>query len=376
MIACEDTRVTRVLLDRYAIRTPLHAYHDHNAAEARPKLLAALAENRPVALVSDAGTPLVSDPGFKLVQAAIDAGHRVIPIPGASALLAGLVASGLPTDAFLFAGFLSSREEARRHRIEELAPLAATTIFYESPHRLGDTLAELAAVMGPDRPAVVARELTKTFEEVVRGPLSVLAARYAAAKPKGEIVILVGPAPDGETTDADVDRLLAAALLRAAPGKAAAEVARLTGRDRKELYERVLAMKSVPAPQSGGRARDATEDRRKAYAWGLSAEIRAAWYLRLKGYRILARRYKVARGEIDLIARRGRTIAFIEVKARPSEDGALEAVTWRARRRIEAAALAWGAANPAYADHDWRFDIVAILPGRWPRHVVDAFRTG
>ncbi len=255
MIACEDTRVTRVLLDRYAIRTPLHAYHDHNAAEARPKLLAALAENRPVALVSDAGTPLVSDPGFKLVQAAIEAGHRVIPIPGASALLAGLVASGLPTDAFLFAGFLSSREEARRHRIEELAPLAATTIFYESPHRLGDTLAELAAIMGPDRSAVVARELTKTFEEVVRGPLEVLAARYATAKPKGEIVILVGPAPDGEASDADVDRLLAAALARSAPGKAAAEVARLTGRDRKELYERVLAMKAAPVPPSVGRPR-------------------------------------------------------------------------------------------------------------------------
>ncbi len=119
-----------------------------------------------------------------------------------------------------------------------------------------------------------------------------------------------------------------------------------------------------------------TAGRRKAYAWGLSAEIRAAWYLRLKGYRILARRYKVVRGEIDLIARRGRTIAFVEVKARPSEDAALEAVTWRARRRIEAAALAWGAANPAYADHDWRFDIVAILPGRWPRHVVDAYRSG
>jgi len=247
MIACEDTRVTRVLLDRYQIRTPLMAYHDHNADAVRPKILAALADGKPVALVSDAGTPLVSDPGFKLVQAAVDAGHRVIPIPGASALLAALVGAGLPTDAFLFAGFLSSRQEARRQRIEALAPLAATTIFYESPHRIGETLADLAAIMGADRPAVVARELTKTFEEIVRGPLHVLAERYATAKPKGEIVIVVGPAPAQATSDADVDRLLAAALARSAPGKAAAEVARLTGRDRKELYERVLAMKPALA---------------------------------------------------------------------------------------------------------------------------------
>ena len=258
MIACEDTRVTRVLLDRYGIRTPLHPYHDHNAAEARPKILAALAAGRPVALVSDAGTPLVSDPGYKLVAAALEEGHRVIPIPGASALLAALVGSGLPTDAFLFAGFLSSREEARRHRIEELAPLAATTIYYESPHRLGDTLAELAAVLGRDRPAVVARELTKTFEEIRRGSLGELADRYRELKPKGEIVILVGPAAETETSDVDVDRLLSAALARLAPGKAAAEVARLTGRDRKELYERVLALKPATSVPPGG-----SPDRRK-----------------------------------------------------------------------------------------------------------------
>jgi 16S rRNA (cytidine1402-2'-O)-methyltransferase len=253
VIACEDTRVTRVLLDRYQIRTPLHAYHDHNADMMRPRILAALAEGRSVALVSDAGTPLVSDPGFKLVTAAVEAGYRVIPIPGASALLAALVAAGLPTDSFLFAGFLSARDEARRQRIEELAPLKATTIFYESPHRIGETLSDLALIMGGDRSAVVARELTKTFEEIVRGSLQELALRYAEQKPRGEIVIVVAPAPEAETTDQDVDRLLAAALLHAAPGKAAAEVARLTGRDRKDLYERVLAMKpatTAPAVKS------------------------------------------------------------------------------------------------------------------------------
>ncbi|MDR3493081.1 MAG: 16S rRNA (cytidine(1402)-2'-O)-methyltransferase [Ancalomicrobiaceae bacterium] len=243
LVACEDTRVTRVLMDRYGLKTKLYAYHDHNAESVRPRLLSALAEGKPVALVSDAGTPLISDPGYKLVTAAAAAGHRVIPIPGASALLAGLVAAGLPTDSFLFAGFLSAREEARRHRIEELAALGSTIVFYESPHRLGETLAELAAVMGADRPAVIARELTKTFEELVRGPLGELAARYAEAKPKGEIVILVGPAAEAEVTDVDVDRLLAAALQHAAPGKAAAEVARLTGRNRKDLYERALALK-------------------------------------------------------------------------------------------------------------------------------------
>lgn len=260
LVACEDTRVTRVLMDRYGLKTPLVAYHDHNAEVARPRLMAALAEGKAVALVSDAGTPLVSDPGYKLVTAAAEAGHRIVPIPGASALLAGLVAAGLPTDCFLFVGFLSAREEARRHRIEELASLAATLVFYESPHRLGETLAELAAVMGPDRPAAVARELTKAFEEVVRGSLSELAQRYADAKPKGEIVVLVGPAPEMETSDVDADRLLLAALQRAAPGKAAAEVARLTGRNRKDLYERALALKpegGVPPPRSplSGRGR-------------------------------------------------------------------------------------------------------------------------
>jgi 16S rRNA (cytidine1402-2'-O)-methyltransferase len=251
LIACEDTRTTRVLLDRYAVRAPMMPYHEHNAAEARPKILAALAEGKAVALVSDAGTPLISDPGYKLVEATVAAGHRVIPIPGASALLTALVGSGLPTDSFLFAGFLTSKEEARRRRIEELAPLAATTIFYESPHRLGETLAELAAVMGDDRPAAIGRELTKTFEEFVRGSLGELAARYATAKPKGEIVIVVAPAPEREVTDSEIDRLLAAALARETPSKAAAEVARLTGRDRKSLYERVLAMKAPEAGAAG-----------------------------------------------------------------------------------------------------------------------------
>ncbi len=250
LIACEDTRTTRVLLDRYQIRTHMFAYHEHNSDVARPRILAALAEGKSVALVSDAGTPLISDPGYRLVTATVEAGYRVIPIPGASALLSALVGAGLPTDAFLFAGFLSSKQEARARRIEELSSLAATVIFYESPHRLDETLAELARIMGSDRPAVVARELTKTFEEFAHGTLGELADRYAAEKPRGEIVIVVGPASEEETSDSDVDRLLIAALARTPPGKAAAEVARLTGRDRKELYERALALKDVAKPGS------------------------------------------------------------------------------------------------------------------------------
>ncbi len=244
LVACEDTRVTRVLLDRYGIRVPMVSYNDHNAGERRPRLLAALAEGKAVVLVSDAGTPLVSDPGFKLVQEAIAAGHRVVPIPGASALLTALVASGLPSDAFLFAGFLSVKSEARRRRIEDLARIPATLIFYESPHRVADTLADLAAVLGPTRAGVVARELTKHFEEVVRGSLAELAADFAArASIKGEIVVLVGPPAESATSEADVDALLRAALAHQAPGRAVAEVARLTGFDRKALYERAMALK-------------------------------------------------------------------------------------------------------------------------------------
>lgn len=244
LIACEDTRVTRVLLDRYGIRAPLRAYHEHNAAAERPRLLAALAEGRVVALVSDAGTPLVSDPGCKLVEAAVAAGHRVVPIPGASALLAGLVVAGLPTDTVLFAGFLPTRVEARRRRLEELAPVPATLVFYESPHRLAESLAEMAAVLGPARRAAVGRELTKAFEEVVRGDLATLAGRWAERDPKGEIVIVVAPPGAVEATAGDVDRMLAAALARLPPGKAAAEVARLLGADRKALYERALELKA------------------------------------------------------------------------------------------------------------------------------------
>ncbi|THK37504.1 16S rRNA (cytidine(1402)-2'-O)-methyltransferase [Ensifer sp. MPMI2T] len=245
VLACEDTRVTRVLLDRYGIVNRPLSYHEHNADEAGPRLLAALGEGKSVALVSDAGTPLVSDPGYRLAQLAIEAGHRVVPIPGASAPLAALVGSGLPSDAFLFAGFLPVKDKARRDRLGDLAAVPATLLFFESPHRIAATLAAAADVLGAERRAAVCRELTKAFEEFRRGTLGELRAFYAdGANVKGEIVLVVGP-PDAKPIpkDADVDALLSALAQDMPMGKAATEAARRTGLPRKELYDRLLARK-------------------------------------------------------------------------------------------------------------------------------------
>ena len=246
VLACEDTRVTRVLLDRYGIQNRPFAYHEHNADEAGPRLLQALEAGRSVALVSDAGTPLVSDPGYRLAQQAIAAGYRVVPIPGASAPLAALVGSGLPNDAFLFAGFLPAKDKARRDRLGELAAAPATLIFFESPHRIGATLLAAADVLGATRPASVCRELTKTYEEFRRGTLAELAAHYQEVdNVKGEIVLVVGPPQPVETPEADVEAVLADLSKTMPTAKAATEAARLTGLPRKVLYQRLLEMKGA-----------------------------------------------------------------------------------------------------------------------------------
>lgn len=245
VLACEDTRVTRVLLARYGIRQRPVAYHEHNAAEAGPKLIAALAEGRSVALVSDAGTPLVSDPGFRLVEAARQAGIAVVPVPGPSAALAALTASGLPSDAFFFAGFLPVKAGQRASRLGELKAVPGTLILYESPRRLADALAAMAETLG-DRPAAVCRELTKTFEEFRAGTLPELARHYAeAGAPKGEVVVCVAPpGADGESPDAaDVDRLLLSLAAEMGASRAAAEAARLTGGRKLDLYRRLLELK-------------------------------------------------------------------------------------------------------------------------------------
>lgn len=242
LIACEDTRVTRKLLERYAIGTPLTPYHDHNAATARPKLLRRLAEGAALALVSDAGTPLISDPGFKLVRAAQGAGHAVTALPGASALLAALVASGLPTDQFFFAGFLPAKPAARRARIAELARIPATLVLFETGPRVAATLADLADELG-DRDAALCRELTKLHEEVRRDALGALAQSAATSEVRGEIVLVVEPPRETERPTADdADALLRQAMTRASLKDAVGEVADLTGLPRREIYRRALAI--------------------------------------------------------------------------------------------------------------------------------------
>jgi 16S rRNA (cytidine1402-2'-O)-methyltransferase len=255
LIACEDTRVTRKLLDRYGIATPLTPYHDHNAAKARPALLRRLAADAALALVSDAGTPLISDPGFKLVRAAAAAGHKVTTLPGPSALLAALTVAGLPTDQFFFAGFLPPKQAARRDRIAELARMPATLVLYESGPRLAATLADLAAGLG-QREAALCRELTKLHEEIRRGDIETLAQGCAGKELRGEIVVVVAPpaaaiAPSAE----DTEMLLRQALARVSLKDAVAEVAAATGQPRRQVYQRALALApqaSRPMSQEGG----------------------------------------------------------------------------------------------------------------------------
>ena len=242
VVAVEDSRVTAGLLRHIGVKRPMTPYHDHNAEHVRPGLIARMG-GEAVALVSDAGTPLISDPGYKLVRDARAAGHLVVTIPGPCAAIAALTLAGLPTDRFLYCGFLPPKAQARATAIAEIASVPATLVLYESGPRLGATLAALADGLG-EREAAVTREITKKFEEAVTGTLSSLAARYADAPPRGEIVIVV--APPGEPEAASVDDAEAAlteALTRLPMAKAVSEVAKKLGVDRKELYARALEMK-------------------------------------------------------------------------------------------------------------------------------------
>jgi 16S rRNA (cytidine1402-2'-O)-methyltransferase len=238
-ILAEDTRVTGKLLSHIGVKVPMLRYDDHSSEAERDRIVGMLADHA-VALVSDAGTPLISDPGYKLVQAAREAGHAVHTVPGPSALIAALTLAGLPTDRFLFLGFLPAKAKARADAIAEVAAVRASLVLYESGPRLGDCLAALADGLG-DRDAAVARELTKLHEECVTGALSTLAARYAAAPPKGEIVIVVGPPGEAdEATDEELDAALDRALATQSPSRAAAEVAERLKIPRKRAYARAL----------------------------------------------------------------------------------------------------------------------------------------
>ena len=242
VIACEDSRVTRKLIEHYGIATQLTPYHEHNAAEARPRLLARLADGQSVALVSDAGTPLISDPGYKLVRAACAAGHAVTAVPGASAVLTALSAACLPTDRFFFEGFLPPSQAARQRRIAALVSIPASLVLFESGPRLPAALADLASTLG-SRDAAICRELTKLHEEIRRGPLDELARHYAAGgETRGEIVIVVAPPRGGGKNADDIDELLRRALARVSVKDAVGEVAFATGRPRREVYQRALAL--------------------------------------------------------------------------------------------------------------------------------------
>lgn len=243
VILAEDKRVTKTLLAHYGITTPMLSYHEHNAAEMRPKVLALLGEGKALALVSDAGTPLVSDPGYRLVEAAVEAGYPISAIPGPSAVLAALVMAGLPSDRFFFEGFLPSKNGERRRRLREMETIPATLVFFEAPHRVVETLEDMAAVLGP-RPAALARELTKKFETVRRGTLAELAGAFSAeGPPKGEIVLVVGaPQAAAPLGDDAIDAALREALATHSARDAVALVSASLGLPRKQVYARALLL--------------------------------------------------------------------------------------------------------------------------------------
>ncbi|MEP3198488.1 MAG: 16S rRNA (cytidine(1402)-2'-O)-methyltransferase [Lentilitoribacter sp.] len=245
VIACEDTRTSRKLLDRYQITTRTVAYHEHNAEFASGKIIEALDEGKTIAVISDAGTPLISDPGFRVVNDAIAAGHKVIPVPGASSVLTALMAAGLPTDSFYYAGFLPSKEKARTDRFKELGAIKATLIFFESPHRITASLKNAISVLGEDRQACICRELTKSHEEFVKGSLKELHETFEARNVKGEVVFVIAPPQEEEVDlDEDITPLLIKLASEMSTSQAASEASRITGRSRKDLYQQLLSLKS------------------------------------------------------------------------------------------------------------------------------------
>jgi 16S rRNA (cytidine1402-2'-O)-methyltransferase len=250
MICCEDTRVTRKLLDRYGITASLSPYHEHNAQAMRPKILARLAQGFSITLVSDAGTPLISDPGFKLVREACAAGFPVHALPGPSSILAALSVAALPTDRFFFEGFLPAKEGARRNRIHELARIGVTLVLFESGARVRDCLRDLAEILG-SRDIAICREMTKLHEEVRRFPLADAAAEAERLETRGEFVLVVGPPSedDGLMSEDQLDQLLRAQLAHGSVKDAVAAAVELSGHPRREVYARALALAHTDEPE-------------------------------------------------------------------------------------------------------------------------------
>lgn len=244
IIYCEDTRHSRTLVQHFSIHAPLKPYHEHNAEAERPRILAGLERGQRIALISDAGTPLISDPGFKLAREAAALGYPVFSLPGASAVLAALTSSGLPTDAFMFAGFLPNKQAARRARLSELANVPASLVFFESPGRTPESLCDMAAVFGP-RPACIARELTKMHEDIRRGSLAELANGAAQAPLKGEIVIVVGPPGPSVVSDDDITAQLDTALSTMSLKDAAKAISEALGVSKTRVYDLGLKIKSA-----------------------------------------------------------------------------------------------------------------------------------
>lgn len=246
-VLCEDTRTSGTLMARFAIKARLAPYHEHNAKDVRPQILERLKQGATIALISDAGMPLVSDPGYRLVKEAVELGIPVTACPGPSAVLTGLALSGLPTDRFLFGGFVPQKQGERKRLFEEFAKLRATLIFFESPHRIVDTLQDIAATF-PARPVAVTRELTKLHEEVLRGTAAEVAAQLQSrAAVKGEITLLIGPPEEEEDaiSEADLDAAIAKALKAMPASKAASDIAKRFKLNRSDIYQRILAQKDA-----------------------------------------------------------------------------------------------------------------------------------
>ena len=353
VIACEDTRVSGNLLRRYGISTSLTPYHEHNASRVRPRLIQRLEGGETVALISDAGTPLVSDPGFRLVRDCVTAGIAVVHLPGPSSVLTALVLSGLPTDRFLFCGFTPTKSKARRDLFSEVAAIRASLVFLESPNRLAASLNDMAEILG-SRPASVSREMTKMFEETRRGSVPELAAHYAEnGNPKGEITVVVGPPPEISGPDDDaVDAMIAEALAARSLRDAVADVVQRTGRAPQGCLRPGLEdegwREMTPLP--------GTRRKRNAYRWGRWAESLCAAILRTRGYRILARRWRCPSGEIDIVACRRGIAVFVEVKARDRYETAVESIAPPATEanRPRGGSLSVGASGIGAVGHAFR----------------------